>query len=130
MVSAGLAWGVYSLLGKGARNPTEATAGNFLRAVPFAAVLGLATMGTANVDRTGALYAAVSGAITSGLGYVLWYAVLPRLKATSAATIQLSVPIIATLGGALLLAEPITGRLLIASVAIIGGIALVIGSKR
>ena len=130
MVSAGLAWGVYSLLGKGARNPTEATAGNFLRAVPFAAVLGLATMGTANVDRTGALYAAISGAVTSGLGYVLWYAVLPRLKATSAATIQLSVPIIATLGGALLLAEPITGRLLIASVAIIGGIALVIGSKR
>lgn len=130
MVGAGLAWGIYSLLGKGASNPTEATAGNFLRAVPFAAVLALATTGTATIDRTGALYAAISGAITSGLGYVLWYAVLPRLKATSAATIQLSVPVLATLGGATLLAEPVTGRLLMASVAIIGGIALVITSKR
>ena len=78
----------------------------------------------------GVLYAVVSGAVTSGLGYVLWYAALPGLRATSAATIQLSVPAIAAIGGAVLLAEPITARLLLASVAILGGIALTIHKKK
>ena len=78
----------------------------------------------------GVLYAVVSGALTSGLGYVLWYAALPGLRATSAATIQLSVPAIAAIGGAVLLAEPITARLLLASVAILGGIALTIHKKK
>ena len=77
----------------------------------------------------GVLYAVLSGAMTSGLGYVLWYAALPALKATSAATVQLSVPAIAALGGAVLLAEPVTARLLVASVAILGGIALTIRKK-
>jgi len=130
MLGAGAAWGVYSLLGKGAGDPTAATGGNFLRSLPFAAVLALTATTTAGaVDPTGALYAVLSGALTSGLGYVLWYAALPRLRATSAATVQLSVPAIAALGGAVLLAEPVTVRLLVASVAVLGGIALTIRSK-
>jgi len=86
--------------------------------------------GPETVDRMGAFYAVLSGAVTSGLGYVLWYAALPALRATSAATIQLSVPAIAAIGGAVLLAEPITTRLLLSSVAILGGIALTIHRKK
>ena len=129
MLAAGIAWGVYSLLGKGAGDPTAATGGNFLRTLPFAAALMLAATAattTGSIDRTGALYAVLSGAVTSGLGYVLWYAALPMLKATTAATVQLCVPAIAALGGAVLLAEPVTARLLVASVAVLGGIALTI----
>jgi drug/metabolite transporter (DMT)-like permease len=130
MIAAGVAWGVYSLLGKGAGDPTAATGGNFLRSLPFAAVLMLAMASAGGVDRPldpmGAFYAVLSGAVTSGLGYVLWYAALPMLRATSAATVQLCVPAIAALGGAVLLAEPVTARLLAASVAVLGGIALTI----
>jgi drug/metabolite transporter (DMT)-like permease len=133
MLGAGAAWGVYSLLGKGAGDPTAATGGNFLRSLPFAAALALIATTTATtagtVDHAGALYAVLSGAVTSGLGYVLWYAALPMLRATSAATVQLSVPAIAALGGAVLLAEPVTVRLLVASVAVLGGIALTIYRK-
>lgn len=133
MLAAGVSWGVYSLLGRSAGDPIAATGGNFLRAVPFAAALALAqvgvTGGSETVDRMGALYAVLSGAVTSGLGYVLWYAALPALRATSAATIQLSVPAIAAVGGAVLLAEPITMRLVLASAAILGGIALTIHRK-
>ena len=129
MLGAGAAWGVYSLLGKGAGEPIAATGGNFLRSVAFAALLILTTVGHETVDYTGLAYAVVSGAITSGLGYVLWYAALPALSATSAATIQLSVPAIAAIGGAMLLAEPITARLLLASAAVLGGIALTIRKK-
>ena len=133
MLAAGAAWGVYSLLGRGAGDPTAATGGNFVRTVPFAALLILASpalgSGSNSVDPMGALYAVLSGAVTSGLGYVLWYAALPALRATSAATIQLSVPAIAAIGGAVLLAEPITARLLLSSVAILGGIALTIERK-
>lgn len=126
MLAAGLAWGIYSLLGRGAGDPTAATGGNFIRAVPFAAIVSLAVASQASPDQTGLVYAVISGAVTSGLGYVLWYAVLPALSATSAATIQLCVPAIAALGGVVLLAEPITARLLFASAAILGGIALTI----
>jgi drug/metabolite transporter (DMT)-like permease len=129
MLLAGAAWGVYSLLGRGAGDPIAATGGNFLRSVPFAALLMLAAAARESVDYEGALYAVLSGAVTSGLGYVLWYAALPALRATTAATIQLSVPAIAALGGAMLLAEPITPRLLLASAAILGGIALTIQKK-
>ena len=129
MLGAGIAWGVYSLLGRSAGEPIAATGGNFLRSVPFAALLILTAYGRESVDYTGLFYAVVSGAVTSGLGYVLWYAALPALTATSAATIQLSVPAIAALGGAVLLAEPITARLLLASAAILGGIALTIRKK-
>lgn len=129
MLAAGVAWGVYSLLGRGAGDPTAATGGNFLRTLPFAAALMLAATASGTTDRTGMFYALLSGAVTSGLGYVLWYAALPRLRPSSAATVQLSVPAIAALGGAMLLAEPVTARLLVASVAVLGGIALAIRSK-
>jgi drug/metabolite transporter (DMT)-like permease len=129
MLVSGLAWGIYSLLGRSAGDPTAATGGNFIRAVPFAAVLSLAAATQASPDHTGLIYAVASGAVTSGLGYVLWYAALPALSATSAATIQLCVPAIAALGGVMLLAEPITARLLFASLAILGGIALTIRKK-
>lgn len=129
MLAAGLAWGVYSLLGRSAGDPTAATGGNFIRTMPFAVVVSLAAATQASPDPMGLFYAVVSGAVTSGLGYVLWYAALPALSATSAATIQLCVPAIAALGGVVLLAEPITARLLLASAAILGGIALTIRKK-
>jgi drug/metabolite transporter (DMT)-like permease len=126
MITAGLAWAVYSLRGKGAGDPLRVTAGNFVRTVPVALGMSLLFMGSAQVDTAGALYAIASGAITSGIGYAIWYAALPHLKATSAATLQLSVPVIAAVGGILWLGEPLTLRLLLASAAILGGIALVI----
>jgi drug/metabolite transporter (DMT)-like permease len=126
MIAAGVAWGVYSLRGRGARDPTATTAGNFVRALPFAAALSLAMLPRAALDGAGVGYAVASGALASGLGYAIWYAALPGLRATSAATVQLSVPVIAALGGALFLGEAITPRLVLAAVAVLGGIALVI----
>jgi drug/metabolite transporter (DMT)-like permease len=129
MLAAGVAWGIYSLHGKRAADPGAATAGNFLRAVPFAAALSLLMHAHASADRAGVVYALLSGAITSGLGYVIWYAALKELKASSAATVQLSVPLIAALGGIALLDEPLTPRLAASAAAILGGIALVIVRK-
>jgi len=129
MIAAGVAWGVYSLRGKGAGDPLRVTAGNFVRTVPLALVMSLLFIHRAQVDTAGALYAIASGAITSGLGYAIWYAALPQLKATSAATLQLSVPVIAALGGIVWLGEPLTLRLLLASAAILGGVALVIRQR-
>jgi drug/metabolite transporter (DMT)-like permease len=126
MLSAGVAWGIYSLRGRTARDAIAATTGNFLRAVPFAAVVSVIALPWIQLDRTGFIYAIISGAITSGLGYVIWYAALSNLKATTAATVQLSVPVIAATGGILLLSEPMTMRYLIASIAVLGGIALVV----
>jgi drug/metabolite transporter (DMT)-like permease len=130
MISAGLAWAVYSLRGKGAGDPLRVTAGNFVRTVPVALGLSLLFMNEARVDTAGALYAVASGTITSGIGYAIWYAALPHLKASSAATLQLSVPVIAAVGGILLLGEPPTLRLVLAAAAILGGIALVIRQQR
>jgi drug/metabolite transporter (DMT)-like permease len=130
MLAAGVAWGVYSLRGKGARDALAATAGNFIRAVPFAALTSVIMFRQFHFNSLGIAYAIVSGAITSGIGYVLWYAALSGLKATSAATVQLSVPVIAATGGILLLSEPISLRYLIASIAILGGIFLVIIERR
>ena len=130
MLGAGVAWGIYSLRGKGSPDPTNATAGNFLRAVPFAAALSLVFLTRIHLDSAGLEYALISGAITSGLGYVIWYSALPGLKATSAATVQLSVPVLAATGGILLLGEPTTIRYLVASAVILGGITLVILEKR
>lgn len=130
MLGAGVAWGVYSLRGRGAGDATQVTAGNFLRAVPIAAALSLLMIGDVSLDRAGIAYAVASGALASGLGYAIWYTALPGLKATKAATVQLSVPVIAALGGVAFLGEAITLRLMLASVAILGGIALVILEKR
>lgn len=130
MLGAGIAWGVYSLRGKGAGDPTSVTAGNFSRAVPITLVLSLVMLSNISIDLPGIFYAVASGAVTSGVGYAIWYAALPGLKATSAATVQLSVPVIAALGGVMFLGEAITLRLFLASVAILGGILLVILEKR
>ena len=130
MIGAGVAWGVYSLRGKGRGDPLRVTAGNFLRAVAFAAALSLVMLASASVDPLGVLLALTSGAITSGVGYAVWYTVLPRLRATSAATVQLSVPVLAAVGGTALLGEAPTLRLVLASAAVLGGIAMVIVEKR
>lgn len=130
MLSAGVAWGVYSLRGKKALHPAGATAGNFLRAVPFAAVLALVFLPSAHIERAGVFYAVLSGALASGAGYVIWYTALSGLKAASAATVQLSVPVLTAAGGILLLGEPLSLRFLLASGAVLGGIALVVLEKR
>jgi drug/metabolite transporter (DMT)-like permease len=125
MVGAGIAWGVYSLRGRGVGDPTQATAGNFLRAVPVALLGGLFLFHI-SLDRQGLGYAVLSGALASGLGYTLWYTALPSLKATTAAVVQLCVPVIATLGGSALLDEAVTQRVILASGAILGGITIVV----
>ena len=126
MLGAGVAWGVYSLRGRRAGDATAVTAGNFLRAVPMAAALSLATFPWGSVERAGMGYAIASGALASGAGYAIWYAALPGLKATTAATAQLSVPVLAAAGGIVLLGEPLTPRFLIASAATLVGISLAI----
>lgn len=129
MALAGVAWGVYSLRGRGALDPLGATAGNFLRAAPMAPVLWLPFIGVAHADVSGILLAVASGAITSGVGYALWYTALRELSAMRAATVQLSVPVITAFGAVLFLAEPLSLRLVLASVAILGGIALVLAGR-
>lgn len=129
MAVAGVAWGFYSLRGRGTPDPLAATGGNFVRATPLAVVLWLAWPARAHADAYGVALALLSGAVTSGLGYVVWYAALPRLAALQAASVQLSVPLIAALGGVLLLGEAFTARLALASVAILGGIALVLKTR-
>lgn len=126
MLGAGLAWGIYSLRGKGASDPVAATAGNFLRAAPFTVMLSLVMIPWSSADGPGVMYAVLSGAIASGMGYIIWYAALRGLKAIEAATVQLSVPVIAAIGGILFLGEPVTLRLFLCAVAILGGVALVI----
>jgi drug/metabolite transporter (DMT)-like permease len=129
MAAAGIAWGVYSLRGRGAGEPVAATAGNFLRAAPLALALSLLFASQFKVSGSGVMLAIASGAITSGLGYVIWYAALPQLSALRAATVQLSVPPLAAIGGVLLLSEALTMRLVAASAAILGGISLVLLSR-
>jgi drug/metabolite transporter (DMT)-like permease len=126
MIGAGIAWGFYSLRGRGAGDPTRVTAGNFLRAVPMAILVSIAMVSEFSVDAAGVAYAVASGAITSGVGYAIWYTALPSLKATVAATVQLSVPVIAAVGGVAMLGEALTLRLVLCSIAILGGIALVV----
>ena len=126
MILSGIAWGAYSLLGRGSSDPLAATAGSFIRAMPIAAVLCLVAFPSLEWDRPGVIYALLSGGLTSGVGYAIWYAVLPRLAATQAASIQLSVPLLTALAGSLLLSEPLTGRLLVAGLTILGGIVLVL----
>lgn len=136
MLAAGAAWGIYSLLGRASRDPIATTAGNFLRAVPMAAVLALAAAlagplsgGGLRWDQGGLVYAVLSGALASGVGYSIWYAALPALTAARAASVQLSVPVITALVAVLALGERITPVLALSSVAVLGGIALVILAK-
>lgn len=130
MLLAGAAWGAYSLLGRGISAPLAATADNFLRACPLGVALSLLMLPRLHWDAPGGLYAVLSGALTSGIGYAIWYSALPGLTAMQAASVQLSVPLLAALGGSLLLGEAISLRLLISSAAILGGIALVLRERR
>jgi drug/metabolite transporter (DMT)-like permease len=123
MIVAGLCWAAYSLLGKGSLAPLTDTAGNFIRCV-LAAVLLLLAGYQQDTNATGVAYAIASGAVASGMGYAIWYAVLPRLPRISAASIQLSVPAIAAVGGVVFIGEHLTGRLLLCSAGILGGVAL------
>lgn len=126
MVVSGVAWGVYSLLGKGSADPAAATGGNFLRSLALLPVLGLllALGDGPRISAPGLLYALASGVLASGAGYVVWYGVLKRISAQRAATLQLSVPVLAALGGVLLLGEPMSLRLLLTSAVVLGGVAL------
>jgi drug/metabolite transporter (DMT)-like permease len=129
MCVAGIAWGVYSLRGRRGGDPTRTNSVNFMRATLVAAVLSAVLYQSARLDATGVAYALASGAITSGLGYALWYAVLPSLKSSTAATLQLSVPPLAAFGAVLFLDESISTRLVLASLAVLGGIALVLRER-
>jgi drug/metabolite transporter (DMT)-like permease len=128
MALSGLGWAAYTLLGRGTRDPVRASAMNFLAATVMMLPFVLLTLSDLHVSGTGVILAVLSGAVTSGLGYALWYRVLPQLQPATAATIQLSVPVIAIIGGALILAEPVGVRLMLGTVAVLGGIALVIWS--
>jgi drug/metabolite transporter (DMT)-like permease len=130
MLASGVAWGVYTLHGKGSGDPVQVTAGNFMRAVVPAAVLSAATLPWASLDAHGVACAIASGALASALGYIVWYTALPKLKVSTAATAQLSVPVLAALGGIVFLGEALTLRLVVASVAILGGIACVVIGPR
>jgi len=133
MCISGVAWSIYTLQGRGSSNPAITTAGNFIKAAPMAIILWLAvdfsTVNTINLAGSGVIYALLSGIVTSGIGYIIWYSVLPELKATQAAIVQLSVPLIVTLAGVLLLNEAITLRIIFASAAILAGTILVLTFK-
>lgn len=130
MIGAGVAWGVYSLRGRGSVRPLQDTAGNFVRAMPFALLLWLVFRPEWSIEMRGMLAAIASGALASGIGYAIWYTALRSLRATTAATVQLSVPVIAAAAGVVLLGESVGPRLVVASVAILGGIGLVLGRRR
>lgn len=123
MIIAGVAWGLYSVMGRSTADPARRTAGNFLLAALFSAPLPLLDAGRA-ITASGTTLAVVSGAITSGLGYVIWYKVVPRLPPATVGAAQLATPVVAALTAALLLSEPLTWRLALAALLIIGGIAV------
>lgn len=130
MIASGAAWGIYSIRAKGARDPVRANAGNFLRATFCCVPLYLAALPWASHDAEGMLYAVLSGAIASALGYAIWYVALRGLTVTTAGLVQLSVPVIAAAGGVVLLGEGVTWRLVVASVAVLGGVAVGMGYRR
>lgn len=124
MALAGASWAVYSLIGRGSRSPLADTTGNFVRCAPIAIMLAGFGLATEPVSLEGAGYAVASGAIASGLGYAVWYLALPALSRVQASTVQLTVPAIAATGGVLFVGETITLRLALASIGILGGVAL------
>lgn len=124
MLAAGLCWAAYTLIGRGSTSPLADTAGNFIRSSPIAVVIMIAGVVTHTAAPTAALYAIASGALASGVGYAVWYAVLPSLSRTRASIVQLTVPAIAAAGGVLFIGEALSLRLVVATIAIIGGVAL------
>ncbi|MDO7896245.1 DMT family transporter [Pseudomonas citrulli] len=129
MLLSGLAWGVYSLLGKGVADPLATTAGNFIRSIPLVLIASLPFLLGLRWDPLGILYAVLSGALASGVGYAAWYVAVRHLASFQAATWQLSVPILASLAGIVFLGESLSVRMVLASVAVLGGVALVLGGK-
>ena len=129
MTIAGIAWGFYTLRGRGSQNPLADTAGNFVYAVPMVLVVLIISLKNVFISSSGILFAVLSGALASGVGYVIWYAALRGLTTTRAATVQLSVPVIAAWSGVMLLSENVPVRLWIAGILILGGIALVLSSR-
>ncbi len=128
MLAGALGWGIYSLAGRGAVDPLSLTAANFVWAVPVAVLAwGLSQDG---MTGPGLVLAVVSGAVTSGLGYALWYRVLPQLGPSRAAVAQLTVPVLAAIGGFLILREDPSARLVIASALVLGGVLLSVGERR
>lgn len=129
MASAGIAWGFYTLRGKASEDPLNDTAGNFVRSVPMVFAAGILFISTFQLSVRGTILAILSGAIASGIGYSVWYAALKHLTPARAGVLQLSVPVIAAVGGIILLAEAASMRLLIAAALILGGIALAVAKK-
>jgi len=133
MCISGVAWSIYTLEGRGAKNPEASTAGNFIKAAPMAIILWfsvyLSTNDTINLATNGIIYALISGIVTSAIGYIIWYSVLPELKATQAAIVQLSVPLLVTITGVILLNESISLRIILACIAILSGTILVLTFK-
>ncbi len=130
MAAAGIAWGGYSLHGRNANHALFDTTSNFVRSVPLAVAVSLLTIETYKLTASGILLAVVSGAITSGIGYVIWYTALKGLTATRAAMVQLAVPVLAAFAGVIFLSEDISLRLLISAVLILGGIGLAIAKNQ
>ncbi|MEE8348514.1 MAG: DMT family transporter, partial [Acidobacteriota bacterium] len=128
MLIAGIAWGVYSLRGRGVTTPVWATTGNFVRTVPLAVVASLLGVSWIHLEGSGMVLAVASGALTSGLGYVLWYRALRGLSTTRAAIAQLFVPVLAAFGGVVFLSEQVTLRLVVASILILAGVATGLGT--
>ncbi|HSQ61008.1 MAG TPA: DMT family transporter [Acidobacteriota bacterium] len=129
MIGAGIAWGFYSLRGRGIADPLGGTARNFAAAVPMALALSLVFAASARLTTRGVVLAVVSGAVTSGLGYVLWYHALRGLTWIRAAIVQLAVPAIAAAGGVVLLGEPVTARLVLSGLLILGGVAVAVAGR-
>jgi drug/metabolite transporter (DMT)-like permease len=130
MVVSGIAWGIYSLRGRGSASPLGDTAGNFLRAALICIPLALLPTFGAGVTARGVYLAAASGVVASGLGYAIWYRALPGLTPTQAAVVQLTVPVIAAAGATVFLSEVLSARLVLASICILSGVALAITSRR
>ncbi|MCL4107922.1 UNVERIFIED_CONTAM: hypothetical protein GTU68_016950 [Idotea baltica] len=130
MALSGVAWGIYTLAGKGSKTPLNDTANNFLRTLPLVVILILFTFDSAQISKQGVILAIASGAITSGLGYAIWYSALAGLSVTQAAVIQLTVPIIAAIGGILFSKEIISLQLIISSVLVLGGVLIVVLGKQ
>ena len=130
MILAGICWGLYSLKGQIALDPWNENAGNFIRCLPLLIAVNLITLPGFRISGEGALLAVISGAVASGVGYVVSYAVLPRLTATRAATLQLTVPLLAALAGILFLSETLSLRVLLSASMILGGVGLAVASRR
>ncbi len=129
MALAGFSWGVYSLRGRGTANPLAQTTSNFVRSIPFVVAVSVVTIPSFHAESRGVALAVASGAVASGLGYVIWYEALRGLTSTRAAVVQLLVPILAAIGGILFLAEAVSSRLLLSGVLVLGGIAVALAGR-